>query len=308
MDKESSWNSKDSDKVEGKLVKIYHFLKEKKVQRYLLIIQYCLILLIFVYLLSFAGKVDFSNLDYLLILASSLSVIMLRVISIYRLHILLHKLKNVSFRTIWKIQSWALLFGLFTPVKAGESIIVWSLGKGRDEKIKIASLFTISKLLDGIVYIPFGLVFALVYHRYLKVVLGILFLFVVLLIVYARINSILKLESRELRRISVYALTLASLFLQAAGLYLILLSQDIKIPLFTTTIIWSIASIVAMLSTLPGGIGAREAGISFLLSNFAGIDLNLAVSTSLLHGFVVYSTTTLFAVGSKIILKEKRIS
>ncbi len=300
---EPATHSRYWGKTGAMLIKLYHLLQKKKVQRILAVIQYALIAAIFVYLIRLAGKVDFSGLKYAFIALSAVSVALLRINSIYRLHILLKSL-SIPFRNLWKIQSWALLAGLFTPGKAGESIIVWSLGKGKDEKIKIASLFTVSKLFDGIVYVPFGLIFAWLYPGYLKYVLILLSLFVVLLLAYAKINKILKIESKELKNPFIYILTIVSIFLQVVGLYLVLLSKGVEISFLNTSLIWSIASIVALLSTLPGGIGAREAGISYLLNQFAGVDFSAAVSVSLLHGFVLYSTTFLFAMISKIMIKE----
>ena len=108
---------------------------------------------------------------------------------------------------------------------------------------------------------------------------------VVLLLAYAKINKILKIESKELKNPFIYILTIVSIFLQVVGLYLVLLSKGVEISFLNTSLIWSIASIVALLSTLPGGIGAREVGISYLLNQFAGVDFSAAVSVSLLHGF-----------------------
>lgn len=292
------------DKAGGVLVKAYRALQQKKIRRILAVIQYVLIAAIFAYLIRLSGKVDFSGLRYGFILLSAVSVIMLRMTSIYRLRALLQEFKEIPFRTIWKTQSWAILVGLFTPGKAGESIIVWMLGKGKEEKIRIACLFTLSKLFDGIVYIPFALYFAGKQQEYLMPVLILVAVFGVILLVYAKVNRLLKLDSKQIWNYRIYVFTLCSLFLQVAGLYFILLSKGVSLSFLITCLIWSVASIVALLSTLPGGIGAREAGISFLLTKFVGVDFSAALSISLLHGFMLYSTTFLFAMGSKLVIKE----
>ena len=74
-------------------------------------------------------------------------------------------------------------------------------------------------------------------------------------------------------------------------------------------IIWSIAGIITIVSFLPGGLGAREFSLSYLLSVMVGIDKNIAVSLVLLHTLLNYSTTLILTIIAVLVknIKEKRM-
>ncbi len=267
-------------------------------------IYYTIIVAIFAYLVKLAGKIEIKNIQFSFIILCIISVILLRIVSIYRMvYLLRFSYPHLTISRIWKAQATAILLGLFTPGKIGESAIIL-LGQGRTDRIHIASMFAFCKLLDGLVYIPFALLFAMTYHTYLKFTLIFLGLFAAALYIYLKANAVLDVDRRGLKLHSLYLLTAASLVLQVTGLYFVLLSKDISVPVITITMIWSVASIVALLSTLPGGIGVREAGISFLIASFLNVDPTTAISVSLLHGFLLYATTFLFTMISQFMLRR----
>lgn len=283
------------------LIRLYHFAKQKKIRRIFVIVQYLIALVVITYLVRISEGIDFSKISLNYILLTMLSVILLRVNSICRFRIMLCQL-NIPFREQWGEQAYALLLGIFTPGKVGEGVVIWTLGKGKEQKSLIASRFAFSKLLDGMVYIPFALLFALRYKLYLQWVLLLLVLFIIALFFYIKINRIFNIDNSKIRKRPIYALTILSLGLQIAGFYFILLDQDVTIPIFSAILIWSVAAVITLLSTLPGGIGAREASLAFLVSLLTGIELTTTASISLLYGFILYGTTFLFWLGSKIIL------
>lgn len=284
------------------LIKLYHLLKSKKVRWFLGIIQYAFILIILWYLFGLAEKIDASNFSLSLLSLSVVSTILLRVVSIYRLRSLVQLFFAMPFRELWKAQAMAQLIGLFTPGKAGEGMVVWWLGNNKQEKVRVASIFGFSKLLDGLVYVPFGLLFVVLYKTYVISVLLILGLFLFMLFAYTKLNVVFEIKSKDLMIPSVYVFTLFSLIFQVAGLYFVLLAKGVSVSFFLTALIWSIASMVALLSMFPGGIGVREAGISFLLAQFLGLEMSTAVAISLVHGFLLYATTLLFALGSRVVI------
>lgn len=270
-------------------------LKNKYASRGIAVLQYLFIAAIFWYLFQQGKSLDFSLLKWRYVLLSLLTVLVLRMTSVYRIAYLIRRSLPlpIPLRKIWKLQSTAILLGLFTPGKLGEGSIVF-LGSKRREKVHLASMFAFCKLLDGVVYVPFALFFAFMQRTYLPWVLLLLGIFVGMLFLYTKMNQALHIDASKIMLPRVYVLTGISLFLQAAGLYFIILSKGVHLSFMNTILIWSIASIVALLSTFPGGIGVREAGISFLLKNSAGVDFSLAITISLLHGFILYATTLLF--------------
>ena len=61
--------------------------------------------------------------------------------------------------------------------------------------------------------------------------------------------------------------TFLNYVLQVFTFYFILLAKGISLNFILIASIWSITSIIAIISMLPGGTGARELSLSFLLTN-----------------------------------------
>ena len=91
--------------------------------------------------------------------------------------------------------------------------------------------------------------------------------------------------SKELfsRKISLVSLGLgASAWLfECAGLYLVVSGFGVSADIIRETLIYSIATLGGAASMLPGGLGATEGGMAYLLSNFAGTDVAMSVSITL---------------------------
>jgi glycosyltransferase 2 family protein len=285
---------------------ILKILKNKIVKRIISVVQYFIILIIFSYLLFQAKNIQLNNINYFFLILAIISVVTLRMTSIYRISLVLRKFFKIPLKKVWGAQSLAILIGLFTPAKMGEGVIIWTLNKKQmQEKIKIASMFAFTKMLDGLIFIPLSLLFAILERTYLIQISVILVIFITALFVYMKVNNKLKIDSKRIMMPSIYLLTFTSLFLQVCSLYFVMLSKGIQESFFLTAVIWSIASIIAMISALPGGLGAREASISFLLTRVSAVDPTTAISISLIHGFILYGTTSLFTLVSRLATNEK---
>ncbi len=288
-------------KIPSWIRKGYLLLKEKKVRRVLIGIQYLIVIAIFWYMIHVGEKITFSEVNIKYASLTVVSIILLRITSIYRFSRMIRPLQ-VPLKEQWKEQAKAFMLGLCTPGKMGESVVVWTLGNGKEQKSLILSKFAFSKLLDGAVYIPFALLFAIVYKWYWQWVVVLLLLFMIALFLYTKVNTFLQLRN-DFEKPVIYGLTFVSLALQVASFYFLLLSKEVDLSFFSTTLIWSIAAVVTLLSALPGGIGAREGSLAFLVAQFAGIKLSMAASLSLLYSFMLYGTTFLFWIISSLMLR-----
>lgn len=91
--------------------------------------------------------------------------------------------------------------------------------------------------------------------------------------------------SKELfsRKISFISLGLGTIawFFECAGLYLVVSGFGVFPDILRETLIYSAATLGGAASMLPGGLGATEGGMAYLLSSFVGTPFAVSVSMAL---------------------------
>ncbi len=100
-----------------------------------------------------------------------------------------------------------------------------------------------------------------------------------------------KLFSRKMSLISLGLGTIAWFF-ECAGLYLVVRGFGVSSDIIRETLIYSAATLGGAASMLPGGLGATEGGMAYLLSSFVGTPFAVSVSITL----VIRALTLWFAV------------
>jgi glycosyltransferase 2 family protein len=102
-----------------------------------------------------------------------------------------------------------------------------------------------------------------------------------------RINSIDLLHSSltklftPLLFLKMYLLSLVAWMFEIIGFYIILGNFTDSITLMYTTFVYTLSIIIGAVSMIPGGIGATEGSLTYLLTKF-GLSDNIAITSTLL--------------------------
>ncbi len=205
-----------------------------------------------------------------------------------------------------------------TPMKAGELLKSYLLKQTIEEPVsKTAPVIFAERVTDFLALITIGIIGGMFYNYSIKLLLFIsLFLITIILLisnrylfeaVLSRIEKIryVKKYSNKLYNlyessylmfkikplISMIIVSLISWFFECFGFFLILNTMELNISLFMCSFIYAFATVFGAVTFLPGGLGATEGSMTFLLLQH-GIAKESAVAAT----FIVRVVTLWFAV------------
>jgi glycosyltransferase 2 family protein len=276
----------------------------KKWRKTLISLQYLVVIIIFFFLFRWSKGVDFPRLNYLFLTLAILSLVLFRSLSVVRLHFLLRRIFRVPWVVLIPVQLLSLGVGLFTPGKLGESLKVFLLPHDRR---KSGAVFILEKLLDLSMFIPFSIFFMFTHPKYAKLFLLILVLLGMAVLAYVKLKKFSQIDIKLLH-FDVVLVSLLVFVAQTISFWFIVLASGTSLSFTNAAIIWSVGAILTIVSALPGGLGAREFSVAFLLSLFTGINTTLAVSLAITHTIINYTTTWLMVFVSMVVFRKSRIT
>lgn len=224
-----------------------------------------------------------------------------------------------------------------TPGKVGEVFKSYLLKEHNGTAIsKSAPIILAERITDFLSLIMLSLIGALMlgYGTMLIILTGLFFVLLILLIssrkvsygiinFFERFNFFGRISHRvHIAYDSIYQMvrfkelgitfffSIIAWFFECTGLYLVINSFGVEnfvhVNIFVATFIYGFATIAGAITMLPGGLGATETGITFLLVTLQGIAENVAVAATL----IIRVATLWFAVlvGIISILFYQRIS
>lgn len=216
------------------------------------------------------------------------------------------------------------LLGRLTPGKIGDATKIFLL---QAEKKNLLFAAIIEKLADFIILGLFALLIIFIdisYVWYYLLFFGILIVFILILIrsewllnkvtvLFLKknifedkwfVSRLKKLKKGTLLR--VFYSTCIGWFANFVACYFLAMSLQISISLFLLGAIFATAIIIGLISSLPGGFGAREASLIVLLS-LAGVAEPLAQTYSVLYVFFILASESFLAgIGYFLYLQTRR--
>jgi uncharacterized membrane protein YbhN (UPF0104 family) len=259
-------------------------------KRFLMVLQYLVVVVIFIFLFKWSRGIKVPPLDATWILWSALSVLTLRFLSVIRLGRILRKLMVINTTKLLPVQFLSVSLGLLTPGKMGESIKILMLGKNAEEKKKVGAVFLLEKIMDTIIFLPLALVFIIMNGVYVKYFLGLLLFLILAVYLYFKAKKFSEINVKLLKW-DVVLITIAQFIIQILSFWFVILASGNQVSFVKIAVIWSIGGIITIISTLPGGLGARELSLAYLLSLLAGVENSVAVSLAIVYTIINYSTT-----------------
>ena len=215
------------------------------------------------------------------------------------------------------------IIGLVTPAKLGEGLKVFLLGY----KKRLAGFcFIIERLLDIIILVIVSL-YSLIY---LSVELYYIYAFILAMLVVAGMIFIFNIERianylsslfikrvvitrswlrkrlkklLDMRFITVILLSFAAWFFVFFMVYLLAVSIGISTSFINLSSVFAISVVIGFISSLPGGLGSREASFTFLLVGALGVSKSAAGSLAILIILAHYLLLSITAVVAYLILK-----
>ncbi len=255
-----------------------------------IIVQYILVFIALKLLYQWSQGIEVATVNLPYLLLAIISIILFRLGGVYRLHRLLQGVSSLPKRTLLSIQLLSVSLGLLTPAKMGESVKILLLSKETESRKKIGTIFLFEKILDVLVFLPLTFVFIILNRSYAYYFLILAAVLAVAVIVYLKIKKKVPLPRRIVRADTI-SYTLVLFFFQIISFWFIALASGVPLSLSQAGVIWSVAGVITILSAFPGGLGAREVSLAFLLVLLTGIESSQAAGISLLHTLVNYGTT-----------------
>ena len=226
-------------------------------------------------------------------LAAVCSIILMRMINIMRLHTFLENVMHVEWKKMIRAQLLGISLGLVTPGKMGESYKVLALGSGKEDKKKLTLIFLFEKIMDTSAYVILGMTFAIIAQKYIIETIVLLGLLIIGVFIYSKLNAYFSMKIKKFFSWEILTLSFFHFIAFVTSFWFVVKGAGIDLSFLETSSIITLASVISILSTLPGGLGAREATGTYLLSNAASIDLGFAGNVMFLHLFINYGTTWL---------------
>lgn len=194
------------------------------------------------------------------------------------------------------VHNFVPLISLATPFKLGEGYKIFLLGKSKKE---LGFVYILEKAGDMIILFLFALTGIFLFSNFIEVyalsaffiILGIVFL----LNIERVLNFVLRKKTFEKgwflknlkevgkRKFIIFLIFSVIVFFNGVLIfYFFSLSVGAMIPFLTAISFIGIITFVSIVSSLPGGFGAREFTTSFLFINFLGTTSALAGAVSLI--------------------------
>jgi uncharacterized membrane protein YbhN (UPF0104 family) len=228
-----------------------------------------------------------------------------------RFHLLL---KNVGItlpiKSVVRLQIIGGLIGIVTPGKIGEGTKNMLLLKVSRIKFgETSAIFMVEKLSDLFFLIILSLPFLSKMPEYndnnVNIFLfAIIVLITIFLISYKKIELFLNLKfsgySSFKKSINLHIFILSSFFTilsyipYFAALWLLFHKLDITLSLTQTIFLTVVPNLIAVISLLPGGTGAREASGTLLAYNLFSIPYSTAFAVNSVLMFAIYATYLVF--------------
>lgn len=205
-----------------------------------------------------------------------------------------------------------------TPMKAGELLKSYLLKQTLDEPIsKTAPIIFAERITDFLALIIIGVIGGFLYNYGVKLLVVVSVFFIAITVIISR-RDLFKVIFSQFERIPIikkhsgkfYNLyessyimfkikplilmimaSLVSWFFECLGFYLILNTFNFGISLFMSSFIYAFATVFGAVTLLPGGLGATEGSLTFLLLQ-NGFTKESAVAST----FIVRVVTLWFAV------------
>ncbi len=266
------------------------WFKLKKLKKVLVLMQYLLLIIVFVFLFRWSRGLVFPQLDWFYLFLSVAAIVLLRITSVFRARELMRSFLRVGFANLAAVQFFSIGLGLFTPGKMGESVKIVLLGRNLEEKKKITATFILEKILDTSVFLPLSVLFIFLSGKYKEYFWAVMVLLAAAVFVYVKLKRFSRIEGKLLQT-ETAVLTFFLFLSQVFSFWFLVLASGVGISFLDAATIWSIAGIVATVSFLPGGLGAREFTIGYLLAGTMGLENQAAAGISLLYTLVSYSAT-----------------
>ncbi len=280
---------------------------QKKWRKILFSLQYLMVIIIFVFLFRWAQGITLPQLKAPFVFLAILSVVIFRLTAIVRLRALFRNHFSFPRSQLITAQLFSSGVGLFTPAKLGESIKIMMISKETAVRKKMIVLFMLEKMLDSVVFLPLFLVYIVSHHFYVSLLLLLLGLGgIVILSLYSRLKKFAGLQ-QQLLRFPPVLITLVMYALQILSFWFVVLAGGEPVSFWETAIIWSVAAVVTAISALPGGLGARELSLAYLLSSVGSIDKAAATNLAVLYTLLNYSATWLLILGSMLWFRKRII-
>ncbi len=280
---------------------------QKKWRKILFGLQYLVVIIIFIFLFRWAQGVTFPPLKAPFVFLAILSVIVFRLTAIVRLQALFRGHFAFPRSQVITAQLFSSGVGLFTPAKLGESIKIMMISKETTARKKMVALFMLEKMLDSVMFLPLFLVYIISNHFYVSSLLLLLAIGgVAILFIYSQLKKFAGFQQRLLQVLPIL-ITVVMYVLQTLSFWFVILAAGAPISLWKTAIIWSVAAVVTAISALPGGLGARELSLAYLLSSVGSLDRTAAANLAIVYTLFSYSTTWLLILGSMLWFRRRRI-
>ncbi len=110
----------------------------------------------------------------------------------------------------------------------------------------------------------------------------------------------------------IFSITLlysfASWLFEFFGFYIILRSFTINISVVLTSFIYSFATVIGSLSMLPGGLGATEGSLTFLLVDNGFLNEHAVVATLIIRAVTLWFSEIIGALALLIFSKRENLS
>lgn len=252
-------------------------------------------------------------------------LVLAQVVKTFRFHILVSEYAlKVGFFKLLLIHFIVPILGLVTPSKLGEGTKVLLV---KEKKEKVFFCLILEKMMDMGLIVLLALVGIYRYTLFVNSLFLLFPLFIIILFVLINFDRIFNyfLYRRVFRNklAKNWFLSNLSIFFQlkhlftfilgvviwtmniyAAYLFSLVASQEFtKIPFMDFAPIFASSIIVGLLSGLPGGIGSREAAISYLLFHVFNIDIVDGGVFAILNLFGNYLTFAIIGVTGYLIYK-----